>query len=43
VSQGEICSSFADGWRVDSIEASVIETNWQERSAQAWLATITRM
>ncbi|HEX3300232.1 MAG TPA: class I SAM-dependent methyltransferase [Actinomycetota bacterium] len=43
VSQDEIRSSFADGWRVDSIEASVIETNWQERSARAWLATITRM
>jgi SAM-dependent methyltransferase len=42
VSQEEIRASFADGWRVDSIEASVIETNWQERSAHAWLATITR-
>lgn len=42
VSQGEIRSSFADGWRIDSIEASVIETNWQDRSARAWLATITR-
>lgn len=42
VSQDEIRASFADGWRVDSIEASVIETNWQDRSARAWLATITR-
>jgi len=43
VSQDEIRASFADGWRVDSIEASVIETNWQDRSARAWLATITRI
>ena len=42
VSQDEIRDSFADGWRVDSIEASVIETNWQDRSAKSWLATITR-
>ena len=42
VSQDEIRASFVDGWRVDSIEASVIETNWQDRSARAWLATITR-
>jgi SAM-dependent methyltransferase len=43
VSQEEIRASFADGWHVDSIEASVIETNWQDRSAKAWLARITRM
>jgi cyclopropane fatty-acyl-phospholipid synthase-like methyltransferase len=42
VSQDEIRASFADGWHVDSIEASTIETNWQDRSAQAWLSTITR-
>jgi 2-polyprenyl-3-methyl-5-hydroxy-6-metoxy-1,4-benzoquinol methylase len=42
VSQEEIRGSFADGWRIDSIEASVIETNMQDRDAQAWLATITR-
>lgn len=43
VSQDEIRASFANGWRVDSIEASVIETNWRDRSAQAWLATVTRV
>ena len=43
VSQDEIRSSFADGWRVDSIAASVIETNMQDRSARAWLATISRL
>ena len=43
VSQEEIRGSFADGWRIDSIEASVIETNMQDGDAQAWLATITRV
>jgi len=43
VSQEEIRGSFADGWRIDSIEASVIETNMQDRDARAWLATITRV
>jgi cyclopropane fatty-acyl-phospholipid synthase-like methyltransferase len=43
VSQDEIRGSFADGWYIDSIETSTIETNWQDRSAQAWLSTITRV
>ena len=43
VSQAEIRGSFADGWRIDSIEASVIETNMQDRDARAWLAMITRV
>jgi SAM-dependent methyltransferase len=43
VSQDEIRASFADGWRAASIEASVIETNWRDRSAPAWLATIERL
>jgi len=43
VSQEEIRGSFADGWRIDSIEASVIETNMQDRDARAWLAIITRV
>jgi 2-polyprenyl-3-methyl-5-hydroxy-6-metoxy-1,4-benzoquinol methylase len=43
VSQDEIRASFADGWRIDSIDASVIETNMQDRDARAWLATITRV
>src|SRR3954468_11409052 len=42
VSQDEIRASFAGGGRVDSIEASVIETNWQDRRARAWLAACTR-
>jgi SAM-dependent methyltransferase len=42
VSQDEIRSSFARGWHIDAIEASEIETNWQGRSATAWLASCTR-
>ena len=42
VSQDEIRTSFAAGWRVDSIEASVIETKRQDRSARAWFASCTR-
>ena len=43
VSQDEIRDAFADGWRVDRIEASVIETNWRDASARAWLAAVTRV
>jgi cyclopropane fatty-acyl-phospholipid synthase-like methyltransferase len=43
VSQDEIRASFVDGWLIDSIEASLIETNFQDRSARAWLATVTRV
>jgi len=40
VTQAEIRAVFGDGWRVNSIEPSVFETNLGE--AQAWLATISR-
>ena len=43
VSRDEIRTSFAEGWRISSIEASLIETNFQDRSARAWLATIMRV
>jgi SAM-dependent methyltransferase len=42
VSQDEIRSSFQDGWRIVSIEASAIETHRQDRSAHAWLSRIVR-
>jgi cyclopropane fatty-acyl-phospholipid synthase-like methyltransferase len=42
VTQDEIRSSFADGWRVDSIEPSRMEVNIPPGIAQSWLATITR-
>lgn len=42
VSQDEIRSAFARGWRIDSIDPSVIETDWHDRAAKSWLARITR-
>jgi SAM-dependent methyltransferase len=48
VSQGEIRASFADGWRVEEIEAATFEVTLGPGSpaggdgALAWLATITR-
>jgi cyclopropane fatty-acyl-phospholipid synthase-like methyltransferase len=41
VTQAEIRASFADGWRVDSIEAATIETT-AGSGVLAWLASLTR-
>jgi SAM-dependent methyltransferase len=46
VSQDEIRASFADGWRVDSIEDATFEVTLGtggSDGALAWLATITRV
>jgi cyclopropane fatty-acyl-phospholipid synthase-like methyltransferase len=43
VSQEEIRRSFADGWRVDTIDASSIETNLPDRRIVAWLSQMTRV
>ena len=43
VTQEEIRAAFADGWRVDSIEPALMETNLEDRDMQAWLASITRV
>ena len=42
VSRSEIETSFADGWRIDSIEESRIELTWNAEGAQAWLVAMTR-
>jgi len=42
VSQDEIRASFADGWRVDSIEAAGFEVAIGSGDALAWLSMITR-
>ncbi len=42
VSQAEIRDSFADGWRVDSIEPAEFETLMGPPSMSGWLAKITR-
>jgi SAM-dependent methyltransferase len=42
VSKAEIESSFADGWRIESIEAARIEITIDPEGARAWLTTIAR-
>ncbi|GHH30965.1 methyltransferase domain-containing protein [Streptomyces rubradiris] len=42
VSQDEIRATFADGWRVDSIEPAMLENNKYVDGVLAWLASITR-
>ncbi|GAA1376291.1 class I SAM-dependent methyltransferase [Streptomyces beijiangensis] len=43
VTQAEIETSFADGWRVDSIEPSTIDITTDPNSVRAWLTTATRI
>jgi cyclopropane fatty-acyl-phospholipid synthase-like methyltransferase len=43
VSQEEIRRSFAEGWRIDAVDASTIETNLPDRQVLAWLAQMTRV
>jgi SAM-dependent methyltransferase len=38
----EIEAAFADGWRIDSIEAANLEVTITDTGAVAWLAAITR-
>ena len=42
VTQAEIRATFADGWRVDAIEAAPLEVNLDSGPISAWLATLTR-
>ena len=42
VSRAEIQSSFTDGWRIESIEKSLIEITIDPEGACAWLAVIAR-
>ncbi|MGW0883537.1 class I SAM-dependent methyltransferase [Streptomyces sp. NPDC002671] len=43
VTRAEITSSFADGWRVDSIEPATIDVTTDPDGIQAWLAAVTRV
>jgi hypothetical protein len=43
VTRDEISASFADGWRVDSIEASTIDITIDPNGARAWLSALTRI
>ncbi|HET6865924.1 MAG TPA: class I SAM-dependent methyltransferase [Solirubrobacteraceae bacterium] len=43
VSQAEIRSSFARGWRVESIDAATFDITTDPAGVRAWLARITRI
>jgi hypothetical protein len=43
VTQDELRTAFARGWRVDAIEPATIESRSDRDTAQAWLATIARV
>jgi SAM-dependent methyltransferase len=43
VRQDELRASFADGWRVESIEPAEMSVTLTPQGIQAWLATITRL
>lgn len=43
VTQDEIKASFADWWRVDSIEPATIDITSDPDGIRAWLATLTRI
>jgi cyclopropane fatty-acyl-phospholipid synthase-like methyltransferase len=42
VTQAVIRTSFADGWRVESIEPAILDLTRDPAGALAWLATIER-
>jgi SAM-dependent methyltransferase len=42
VTQDEIRASFADGWRVDAIDAATLEVNIDPEGVRAWRSAITR-
>jgi SAM-dependent methyltransferase len=43
VTRGEITSSFADGWRVESIEPATIDVTTEPDGIRAWLVAATRI
>jgi len=43
VSRAEIESSFADGWSIDSTEATKIEITIDPEGARAWIVAVTRL
>jgi cyclopropane fatty-acyl-phospholipid synthase-like methyltransferase len=43
VRQDELRTSFADRWRIDSIQDAVLEVTLSPEGAQAWLGTFTRV
>ena len=42
ISEAEIRESFSDGWRIESIEPTVLEVTLTPAGISAWLAIVTR-
>jgi len=43
LSRGEILAAFADGWRVDTLDAATIEVTTDADGMPAWLLAVTRI
>jgi cyclopropane fatty-acyl-phospholipid synthase-like methyltransferase len=43
LTRGEIEAAFADGWRIDSLEAATIDVTIDPDGMRAWLAALTRI
>jgi SAM-dependent methyltransferase len=43
VSEAELRTSFADGWRVDAIEPAELTVTFTPEGVLAWLTTVTRL
>ena len=43
ITQAEIRTNFADGWRIDSLEPSTITITIDPAGAHAWLVEMTRV
>jgi SAM-dependent methyltransferase len=43
ITEAELRTSFADGWRIDSLEPTIIDLTLGPDGAQAWLARMTRL
>jgi cyclopropane fatty-acyl-phospholipid synthase-like methyltransferase len=43
VTRKEIEAAFADGWRIDSVEAATIDITTDPDGIRAWLAALTRI
>ncbi|GGU87337.1 SAM-dependent methyltransferase [Streptomyces albospinus] len=43
LSRDEIIASFADGWRIDSLEPATIDSRTRPAHVRAWCLTLTRL
>jgi ubiquinone/menaquinone biosynthesis C-methylase UbiE len=42
ITEAELRQNFADGWRIDSLEPTIIDITLDPAGAQAWLVAMTR-